>query len=388
MRPVTESLEYLDISSGTSQDFNKLIRSVSYDITNVFNMANENEDTTEKNMSIVVQENLFLQRKIKELEDKLSSIEQSLISKADGEGYNYMSKAFYTADNIEYTEGQLLHDPSYGIVTLPYTNNQKIPLLQFPKEFLIKNIDIRADILGETINITNDPTLLNIIDGDETSFWVTTVDTNNSVDYIDFSITINMPVRILPNLSLNSIGIKPHPMYSMTLKEVRYVSSSNNTEYTLPTFPSEELSSSMQAIDNVRFIFPTVTTTSLIFSFRQPYYIQSGDVRKFVVGIRNIDLENINITNEEASFLTTFKIPGDSRYYLRVLEPTIITLNNEVYGDAVTHELFYDKQSSVPFSFGSDIGADINTVYIKTTIRRSGYSIPAIKGIRLRYLPK
>ena len=389
MRPTTESLEYLDLSSGTSKDFNKLIRSISHDITNVFNIANSNEELVEQNMGVIIQENLFLQRRIKELESQLLSIEQTLASKANNEGYNYLYKTFYTADGIEYTGGQLYHDASYGMITLPHSNAQKIPFLKYPKEFLRKNIDIKVEALGTTYSLANEPSLLNIIDGDESSFWVKQISTNNSVDYIDFTVTINMPLRILPSLSINSIGVKPHPMYSMTLQDIKYISSANGTENRLPSFPVNNGDAvPMQAIDNVKFMFSAVSATSVTFSFRQPYYIQNGDTRIFVLGVRNIDLENINITNEEASFITTFRIPGDNRYFLRVLEPTIGTLGGEAYGDSVIHELFYDRTSTTPFTFGSDIAADIDTVYIKTTIKRLGETIPAIKEIKLQYLPK
>lgn len=397
MRPVTESLEYLDISSGTSQDFNKLIRSVSYDITNVFNMANSNEKLTEQNMSVIIQENLFLQRRIKELEDKITSIEQTMASRVNSIGYNYLYKTFYTADDVEFSPGLVFHDASYGIITLPHTNAQKIPLLKYPREFLKKNIDIKVSVLGKTISMATDPTLLNIIDGDEASFWVTEVDTGDpkwgplpaDTTYVDFTVTINMPLRILPSLAINSVGVKPHPMYSAALQDIKYIGAANSIEYRLPTFPvSGGNPVDIQAVDSVKFMFPTITTSSMTFSFRQPYYIQTGDTRKFVIGIRNIDLENVNVTNEEASFITVFKTPGDNRYFLRVLEPTAITLNDESYGDAITHELFYDRNSTIPFAFGSDINADINTVYIKTTVKRTGDIIPAIRGIKLQYLPK
>ena len=76
MRSLTESLRYIDLSNGSSADFNKLIRSISSDIVTVFNMANQSEEAAKKNLSIITQENLFLQRRIKELEEKLTSIKR------------------------------------------------------------------------------------------------------------------------------------------------------------------------------------------------------------------------------------------------------------------------------------------------------------------------
>jgi len=389
MRPVTESLGYLDISSGASEDFNKLIKTIGYDITKVFNMANENEKATEQNMSVVVQENLFLQRKVHELENTIASIQQTLGNRSISSRYSYLYKTFYTLDSVDMPQGEILHDAAYGVLTLPYSNNNKIPILKHPKEFLQKTLDIQVVINGETITMIDDPSLINIVDGDEGTFWVTTVKTGTNINSVDISVTINLPVKILPNLSINSIGIKPHPLYSMSLNDITYVNAANGTGYRLPTFPvSDNNPVPLQGIDNTKFVFPTIVTNSMTFSFTQPYYIQSGDVRTFVIGLRNIDLESLNVTVGEASFVTEFKVPGDDKYFGAILEPEIITLNNEDYTDAVVHELFYDKTSTAPFVFGSTIAADIDTVYIKTTIRRAGDIIPALKGMRLKYLSK
>lgn len=389
MRPVTESLENLDLSGGTSKDFNKLVRSISYDITNVFNAANENEASTERNLNIIIQENLFLQRKIKDLESKLLSIEETLANKKNSTGYNSLYKTFRVSNGIESLDGQILHDPTYGIVTMPCSDSHRAPLLMYPKEFLARNIDIKVDILGKTIGMAEDPSLINLIDGNDSSFWISEAETSTDTDYIDFTVTINMPLKILPSLHINSVGIKPHPVYSLTLSDIKYVDPGNGIEHRLPTFPSEEeFPVPIRTMDNVKFMFPAITAGSVSFSFRQPYYSQDGDTRKFVFGLRGIDLENLNVTKEEVSFITEFKIPGDAKTFSRILEPVTMTLNGESYGDAVTHELYYDKAGVAPFVFGSNIASEINTVYLKTTLKRAGETIPAVRGLKLRYLPK
>ena len=389
MRSITESLEYIDISNGTSRDFNKFIQSVSDDIVSVFNMANNNSELTQKNMDLIIQENLFLQRKIKELESMLYSIEQTNENKASGRELNTLYKTFYTADDIEYMSDKISHNPSYGIITLPHSNIQKIPLSKYPKGFLRKNMDIKVEVDGTTYNIISDPDLINIIDGDDTTFWSKVIEKDSSINQIDFSITINMPLRILSNLSINSIGIKPHPVYSISLNDIEYKDVEGTTEYRIPTFPTEgEEAIPIQAIDNAKFIFPPIDTTSITFHFTQPYYVQENDKRLFVIGMRNIDLENIKVTSEEASFITTFKIPGDNQYFNHILEPSVITLNNQRYESSITQELFRDKTGVQSLLFGSDIGEDINTVYVKTTLKKIGDMIPAIRGIEIQYMPK
>lgn len=390
MRSLTESLRYIDLSNGSSADFNKLIRSISSDIVTVFNMANQSEEAAKKNLSIITQENLFLQRRIKELEEKLTSIEKTISARANNrEGYSALCKTFYTADDIEYISDHIYHDATYGIITLPHSNINKIPFSKYPRDFLKKNIDIITKINGTAYNVANDPDLINIIDGDDSTFWVKVIETGSDTDYIDFSVTINMPLRIMSSLTVNSIGIKPHPVYSMTLTDITYTGT-NGTEYRIPTYPVDKNEDPLpiQAIDNVKFMFPVIEATSLTFNLRQPYYIQNNDKRLFVIGFRGIDIESISITREEASFITAFRIPADNKYFARVLEPVTMTLNDEDYSDAITHELYYDRTGVAPFPFNSDISADINTIYIKTTLRHTGEIIPAIRGIEIRYMAR
>jgi hypothetical protein len=386
----------LDISSGKSEEFNKLIRAIGNDITTVFNMSNSSTQLANQNTNVIVQENLFLQKRVQELEEQLASIERTMSVRSNGQGYNFLYKTFYTAEGIEYNEGSVAHDTTYGVITLPNTNTQKIPFLKYSKEFLKKNLDIKATIGNVTIDMANDPNLINIIDGDDATFWFTEVNTNeqkwglaSDAPYVDYTVTINMPMKLLSSLTVNSVGVKPHPMYSTTLRDIKYIDVANGTESRIATFPTNLSDPQpIESVDSAKFMFPTINTKSITFYFRQPYYKQDKDSRVFIIGIRNLDLESINVTSEQASFMTEFRIPGDNRYFLRVLEPETVTLNNENYGDAVIHELFYDKVGTTPFPFGSDIIADIDTIYIKTTLKRTGDSIPAIRGIRLQYLPK
>jgi hypothetical protein len=396
MRPITESLGSLDILSGKSEDYNKLIKAIGSDITTVFNMSNSNDNLTEQNMNTVVQENLFLQKKVKELEEQLAAIEKILATRSNDEDYCYLYKTFNTTDDIEYAEGTISQDTSYGVITLPCVNTQKIPFLKYSKEFLRKNLDIKATIGNVTIDLANDSNLLNIIDGDDSTFWSTEVNTGETKwgltsesTYVDFSVTINMPTKLLPSLTLNAIGIKPHPTYSTTIKDIKYISTTSGTENRISTFPlSSEQPVPIEGIDAERFMFPTISTKSITFYLRQPYYKQNNGSRTFVIGIRSIDLESVNYASEEASFMTEFKIPGDNRYFLRILEPTVETLGDADFGDAVSYELYYDKVGTEPYQFGADIIADLDTIYIKTILTRIGDSVPAIKGIRLQYLPK
>jgi hypothetical protein len=96
------------------------------------------------------------------------------------------------------------------------------------------------------------------------------------------------------------------------------------------------------------------------------------------------------VSVEEASFVTKFTIPGGVRSFSQVFEPTVIPLSEgDNLDGAIKHELFYDEEMTMKFYFNSSqIAADYDTVYIKTTLTRLGDRIPAIRGIELPYLSK
>ena len=54
----------------------------------------------------------------------------------------------------------------------------------------------------------------------------------------------------------------------------------------------------------------------------------------------------------------------------------------------VEHKLYYDQDMHDEFSFNETILPDIETVYIKTILKKEGDIVPVIKEIRVPYLFK
>lgn len=403
-KSLVEAQGYIDIAKGSSADFNKLIKSFSIDISNVFNATNDNEKNIRKNQDILIQENLFLYRKIKSLEEKMASV-ISAVEAAQGFTNNYrIYKTNFSAEGIYNVTA--LHDTSYGVMTLPYTDSQKASINLYPKDFLLKNIDIVVEYdkydglgnkVGETeyITIADDASLLNIMDLDDATFWCHTIKTDETVSRVDFKLSIKLPEKIVSNLFVNAIGIKPHPIYSLTLKNISYIDANNQQRLTIPNYPMVELPNKtkvreeLHELDNIKFMFSAIMASKIEIEMSQNFYIKVGDERKFIIGIRGVDIENMNITSEQASFITELVIPGEEQYFKKVLEPKVYPLvKGDNYGDLVSHELLDSKDSEVPLVFGSDIGAYYKKLYVRTTIKRDGEVIPAIRGIEFGYVPK
>lgn len=403
-RSLVEAQGYIDITKGTSEDFNKLIRSFGVDISNAFSMTNNNESQIRKNQDILIQENLFLYRKIKSVEEKMSTV-MSAVEATQGITSNYkIHKTNFSGEGLH--DVSAFHDSVYGMITLPYTDSQKASINMYPRDFLLKNIDILVEyrqyngdneLIEEPKEITlaTDPTLLNLVDLDDSTFWSYIIETEEEVSRIDFTVSIVIPKKLVSNLFVNSIGIKPHPIYSLTLKEISYIDANNQEKVTIPSYPMEELPNNIKTkkeieeLDNIKFMFPAVMTSKIEIEMSQKTYIKAGDEKKFVIGFKGIDIENMSVTSEEASFITEITIPGEERYFQKVLEPKVHPLvQREDYSDLIYHELLDSRDSEVPLIFGSNIGAYYKTMYVRTTIKKGGETIPAIKGLEFGYIPK
>jgi hypothetical protein len=401
-KSILESQGYIDITKGTSEDFNKLIKSMTSDISNIFDIANDNDELIKKNHDALMEENLFLYRKIKALEEKMKTVESAVMSaqKATNE-YKIYKTSFSGSDILNSTA---MHDNIYGIMTLPYRDSHRSSINIYPMEFLLKNIDIRVEYQGysgagqavgekETITLKDDPSLLNIMDLDDASFWSHSAVTGPDVSYVEFKVYISMPQKMVASLFTNSIGIKPHPIYSLTLKEINYEDANSKEVKPIPSFLIEQLSDGtiikkeVDDIDNTKVMFAPVMASKIEILMNQKYYIKEGDKRRFILGIRGIDIENISVTSEKASFITRLKMPIEGQYFRKVTEPKAITSSTEV-NDLISHELLDSVDAEIPLVFGADIGANYNTLYVRTTINTDGEEIPVIKGMEFGYVPK
>jgi len=389
MRPKIESLGNINVSAGTSSYFNNVLNYIGQDMTTLFNTTNNNETELKKNRDIVINNSIALQKKIHILEAELEAVLDTVAAK-NTTGNKFLYNSFYKKD-IVFKNGMesISQDTTYGTLTLDYQDTNRLPLDRFDQEFIKKNINIERTIASDTKNILEDITLLNIIDNSDATFWTEIYEAPTSVDSITFSITIDMPRHLLPSLSFNSININPYPLYSLSLDSITYIENNSNTEYILPTFPTNNSNPiPITDISATKFVFSTLSAKSITFTFTQSNYRQSNNIRYFLLGLRNIELEIINTIKESTSFITKFTTPQEQQYFARVYLPTAVTLNDVTYNDAIHHELLLDISGNSIAQFGSDIPIDVKSIYIRTTLAKAGQIIPVLKGLKIEYQTK
>jgi hypothetical protein len=143
----------------------------------------------------------------------------------------------------------------------------------------------------------------------------------------------------------------------------------------------------IQNASKLTFSFPKTDITEIQILFAQPYWFASEGQREFVYGFQEISLEHRIVNGAEAEIISEFSLEGTTKRFSTILKPSVVPLvgTSQLIGDLVEHKLYYNKDLTNEFSFGNEIMAPIQKVYIKTIVHGQGEVVPMIRQINLDY---
>ena len=110
----------------------------------------------------------------------------------------------------------------------------------------------------------------------------------------------------------------------------------------------------------------------------------------FVYGFQDIKLEYREYSTQESEFVSAYSLGSRSRRFASIQEPVVsvpVGCPQDIE-ECMEHHLYYDVDLSEEFPFGHEISAPIQTVYIKTILRKVGETVPFLKQMELRYTHK
>jgi hypothetical protein len=394
-RPLTESLRYIDAASLTSEEFNRFSRSIIKDATSSFNNVNELEKYIEQSLKIITTENILLYKRIKELEALLSSL-SATINNGYGNRKTLYQNFYFSNDIIA---NSVSHEPLYSLISLPQTDLIASIYRDYDSSFLKKTVNIEYNIsslngMVESGSTASDPSIINIIDNDLSSYWIKEIETNQDIEYIDIAITINSNTKILPSLLVNAISICPYPVYNMNLLSVYYRAPGDPIETIRllnKTSPADTSGyfNLPEEFSNVKFIFPDIAASAITIIMRQPNYVTIGDKRGFTFGLRNFGAEYMNVSAETGSFIYKYNLPfGKTFSSVSIPESIDYTSKQVATNDSVKYELLLGEDLNTPFLFNSRIRSFVNTIGIKATLTKKSNQIPYITGIKFDFETK
>lgn len=412
MQPITQNNPNLYKGPSSSAEFNKLRNDMHYDVSTLFELANQNDDTIKSNMDVLVRENFFMQNKIIELESRVEKIKQDLLYRADGYSKQRLIKSFHSLEGI--TEGDSGKSPHintvYGYLTVPPAD--AVSKLSYQTEdgqvVIPESLDVQV---FESTNIeatdtnTGMPTYYELDDQDlykafdrsRNSFWVhsSSFPETSGVSEVYGILHIKLPLDTMNNIFANTLVLNPFPEYSMTIRDIQFKGQGEQW-HRLPNFPVEKDQEGQAVpvpIENagkLTFSFPKAEMTEVQILLTQPYWFASEGQREFTYGFQEIELEHRVSGGGEAEVISEFSLEGTTKRFSTIEEPVAIPLVGSLGAieELVEHRLYYNKDLTNEFGFGNEIMAPIQKVYVRTTIREGAEGVPMVRKLQLDYTYK
>jgi hypothetical protein len=241
--------------------------------------------------------------------------------------------------------------------------------------------------------IEDDNTYL-AFDRDKNTFWVHTspFSEDSGVSEVYGIVHITLPLDVINNLSANTLVINPFPEYSLRIRDVQ-VKGQGEQWTRLENYPTEkdvngvDVPIEIQNASKLTFTFAKADVTEIQILFTQPYWFTSEGQREFVYGFQEIELQNRIFNGAEAEIISEFSLEGTTKRFSTILKPSVVPLvgTSQTIDDLVEHKLYYNKDLTNEFSFGNEIMAPIQKVYVKTIIHGQGEVVPMIRQINLDY---
>lgn len=409
-----ESLHQPNLYKGpnSSKEFNERNLRIRNDINRLYQLMNENAVDIEKNMDIALRENFFLQNEVTTLTSEVERLKGLLEEKAElerGEASNILLENFYQSQNIINGKGNksALIDRTHGVVTpLPTNTTSKLSYETDSGEvFLPSGLNLFLKEAKNTEKSDNGELVYYDIEGvnaeyiadrKEDTFWIREVSfpTKDSVTEVFGELHIQLPTEGLNNLFANTLVIHPYPEGSMRIRDIQYKGFGNQWSR-LENYPLEEKQGEWvpKTIDNARkllFQFNKTEMTEIRIFYSQPYWFENQGISTFTYGFQSVDLEYRLYTEKNCEFVTKLDITEKQALLSRVEEPEVIPAKGTPSNltNLVEHHLYYDEQMETEFDFNQDILASIQTVYVKTILKKEGDIVPVLKEIRIPYVFK
>lgn len=389
-----------NISRGpkNSAEFIKMCEDIHYDLSSLFAVANAHDTLISRNMDSLILQNYFLQHRIKSLNTQLTAIKTDL-----AQSYNNPYKLVTAGLGFDQNAllGQagmtvLQHDMVHDVFELPHNAISKV-FLKDSHGTLYVSPELKVTVYFSADNVVydiyNTTDTNNMFDGSNSSFWLGSLcyDNATNIDEVYINVLVDIPQHLTNNSYINSVSINSFPEYSMDLIGARYYDPNTGTITMLPNFPEHGVS----LISKQLLSFGNLSTTKMLFTFKQPHYFLNNNQRHFYFGFQEIDISFSDYTASCAYGLSKLTAPKVLRTIEEISVDMPATTAANISG-AIKHTILVPTSSDDILSaseisttstvgLGDTISGGHQSVYILTEVTGSGGVWPVIHGINARY---
>lgn len=390
MEPVSRKIEARFRGPTSSEDFNQWIEDNYFDLVQLFNASRKNKSSIEENLSFLLKENLFMQRKIEKLEGLIEAMQESIASSK-----GILSKSFYSIENI--TTNNCKIDTQYGIAHLDL---DQIPISKvylrdsFGKVFVPNSLNVSlyesyspiGNIRGKIeLPIQEDKSIINAFNGSKDSYWIRNHYTSEAINEVYAIIDIDLPRNIINHTRVNTIYLDPAPEFSFSILDVLY--SSSGTWERLDTFPKMTDGETPQEISDagkLAFIFPHKDILKLRLYIKQNKWIPEGNNRVFSYGFKSIEVFFTRFKEESSSFTVRFDIPDPSRSFSKILSISTLPSKGGIKTNSgIKTRLFLENGSTK--NINETLPSTTKTVYVEVSLFPVEGVTPTISQLNIEY---
>lgn len=227
-----ENVEFRGPSS--SEQYNEFQKAVFLDLTNLFELSGKTKMEILDIIDTLYNENLALQLLIKRLESQIDLLQSNTVLPNE----IVHGAFFYTNENLPDTiqpitgpsvNNDLTHwQRNYGELTLPINNHQSKVNITDPisgQIFVPKELEASFELTptGDLITIDKGD-IFRAFNGIPGQYWkYQAYSPSGSVESVEGTITIKLPLNISSNTFVNTLTIDPFPEFTMDILSIDYV---------------------------------------------------------------------------------------------------------------------------------------------------------------------
>lgn len=374
-------------SKATSEDYNKFTRRTFFDITQLFNIANQLEGQLKWVQQTHSVDARYTELRLTQLRERVAILEEQLNSGA-------IKKEIILASDMlvdEASQSPAIVDNS-GTVTIP-------PIGQPVSKLYLKDSFTGEVILPSMLNIVVDPLaddkqiqdtdIKGAVKNNGLFFWQRKVTKSNSTyipDGISAQVVIDLPEGIITNRDVNYITVSPYPEGMLDITAIEYNTESNWTM--VPGF--EPISDA----SNLKLLFPPIAVKQIRFTFKQRYPLTEGSQKVYYLGARNIGIFNASYENTRAEFLIPITLKGTGRREIIAVKPDFVnssalTDTTEAKRSVFNYTTYEIDDLDNPFMAPGVLPVTVekNKLLFRASINKdpNNGTIPALRSVEIQY---
>lgn len=382
------------------------------DLVELFKAEYENGIRLKESNTCLLESNIALQRYIRALENRLTATEMQLEAVTDNSTWytglysriglvEDMRDTFPSAiDENGNTQQRCEISEEYRHATIPIVHQiSKTHTRALDGSYIIPTDLIVNVSRTSTDGTVTDTRLLNMFDGEDESYWMREVSypINNPIAKEDAIIEVELPLRIVNDLNINTIQVNPYPEKGVKIANVEVYH--NNGWQQIPGFEQQELTTIKDNSPRRKWCFPNMQITKVRITLEQSFYNERSGKKIFALGLQELGVYLSTYDVKGGIVLVPFDLSNVGSYRIEGIDPIFLNRSTFSYpassedmllGSIYNYELYEENADKTLMPIHEAVPLTAKKVWVKVTLRPdpepSSSVNPCLTAVRLNFI--